>query len=139
MRGCRVPCQLTYCNRPCDSEGYYLDPYLVQHSKEIREDTRLRELRSVILPAALRCPQGKGIGIGIGNGGNLPVNIATVEGGWPFRAWAKMSRSLACGCTFDKASQMYLCICERVAEKDDFGSCFRAPFHRTQPAALTLF
>jgi hypothetical protein len=25
---------------------------------------------------------------------------------------------------------------EKVAEKDDFGSCFRAPFPRTQPAAL---
>jgi hypothetical protein len=34
---------------------------------------------------------------------------------------------------------MYLCTCERVAEKGDFGSCFRGPFHRTQPAALTFF
>jgi hypothetical protein len=26
-----------------------------------------------------------------------------------------------------------------VTEKGDFGSCFRAPFHCTQPAALTFF
>jgi hypothetical protein len=34
---------------------------------------------------------------------------------------------------------MYLCICEREAEKGDFGSCFRHPFHRTQPAAFTNY
>jgi hypothetical protein len=33
---------------------------------------------------------------------------------------------------------MYLGTCEKVAEKGDFGSCFRAPSHRTQPAALTF-
>jgi hypothetical protein len=36
-------------------------------------------------------------------------------------------------------NHMKLCTCERVAENGDFGSCFRAPFHRTQPAALTFF
>jgi hypothetical protein len=37
---------------------------------------------------------------------------------------------------------MYLCICEREAEKSDFGSRFWRPFHHTQPvrlAALTFF
>jgi hypothetical protein len=41
-----------------------------------------------------------------------------------------------------EANHMYLCICEREAEKSDFGSRFRRPFHHTQPvrlAALTFF
>src|SRR4051794_3598430 len=34
---------------------------------------------------------------------------------------------------------MYLCTCERVPEKGDFGSCFRGPFHRTQTRRFNLF
>jgi hypothetical protein len=30
---------------------------------------------------------------------------------------------------------MYLCTCEREAEKGDFGSCFRHPFHRPPTCA----
>src|SRR2546421_5639127 len=32
---------------------------------------------------------------------------------------------------FKTGNHMYLCTCEKMAEKGDFGSCFRVPFHRT--------
>jgi hypothetical protein len=36
-------------------------------------------------------------------------------------------------------NHMYLCTCEREAEKGDFGSCFRHPFHRPPACAPGRF